>query len=248
MLRRSAEVLPAEEGKRLGKRVCLLPPCPSEAKNDTPLENSKHIALLERLFRQYQPMLVSFAWQYVKSAEDAREVVQEVFLSVWNNREHLREDGNLKAYLFTATRNKCLNWLEKKRLRIVSMDEDPGPERPKAQFPDSSPDGSEMLELAELRAVIFDEVQKLPAKCREIFILSRVEGLSHKEIGERLHISPKTVENQIGIALKRIRQRLHRFDGAFADGKIPFWLVFALFLPQILEGFGGSLPAQGIGG
>jgi len=216
--------------------------------NQTSLENAKHIALLERLFHQYQPMLVSFAWQYVKSAEDAREVVQEVFLSVWNNREHLREDGNLKAYLFTATRNKCLNWLEKKRLRIVSMDEDPGPDRPKAQFPEAAPDSSEMMELAELRAVIFDEVHKLPAKCREIFLLSRVDGLSHKEIGERLDISPKTVENQIGIALKRIRQRLRRFDEAFAGGKLPLWLLFALFLPDWLDGFGGCLPDLGIGG
>lgn len=169
-------------------------------------------------------MLVSFAYNYLKSGEDAKGIVQEVFISVWNNRENLRLDGNLKSYLFTATRNKCLNFLEKRRIKTVSLDApQPGTEQPLEHFFIADQAGTEeAMELAELKAVIFDEVQKLPPKCREIFILSRQEELSHKEIAEKLKISTKTIENQIGIALKRIRKRLSDYKQQEQSGTLFF--------------------------
>jgi len=206
------------------------------------LAAQEQIKLLEDLFKTYQPMLVSFAFRYVKSVEDAKGVVQEVFISVWNNRESLRMDGNLKSYLFTATKNKCLNFLEKKRLKTISLDHAPGDFSPATRIPTPAPDTNEVLAAEELRAVIFDEIQKLPPKCRDIFILSREEQLSYKEIAEKQGVSPKTVENQIGIALRRIRQRVENYQRAEArSGNIsPALLAFIIAKVLIELGVGDA--------
>ena len=157
-------------------------------------------------------MLVGFAYKYVKSSEDAKGIVQEVFVSVWKNRDHLQLDANLKSYLFTATKNKSLNFLDKRRLSIVSIDASVEEDRPEIQLNDGQNTAAEDMELAELQAVILSEIKKLPTKCQEIFRLSRHEQLSYKEIAGQLEVSTKTVENQIGIALKRIRQRVFDYQ------------------------------------
>ena len=195
---------------------------------------------LERLFHEFQPMLTGFAYKYVKSSEDAQGIVQEVFVSVWKNRGHLELNSKLKSYLFTATKNKSLNFLDKRKIYTVSIDAAKEEDRPEIQIEDGSNIASDDMELAELQAVIMEEVQKLPPKCRQIFILSRQEQLSYKEIAAQLGVSTKTVENQIGIALKRVRKRVVAFQnpkdlrvlGAlllifsqFPLGEEPFFLV-----------------------
>ncbi len=147
-------------------------------------------------------MLVAYANQYLRSPEDAREVVQDVFVGVWNNREHLAYDDSLKPYLFTATRNRTLNHLRKRREKTVALDE-----VGEAAAAVKS-EGEAQMEAEEMRALIFDEVNRLPERCRRIFLLSRQEALSYREIAERLDVSVKTVENQIAIALKRLRARV----------------------------------------
>ena len=166
------------------------------------MENGEKINDFERLFHQYQPVLVTYAYHFVKSREDAREVVQDVFLGVWNNRQNLKFNSELKAYLFTATRNKCLNFLQKKKLLTVSINQ-------LNIDSDSGIDIEAEIAAAELKTKIFTQIQQLPIKCKEIFLLSRQEGLSYKEIAKRQDVSEKTVENQIGIALKKIRQGLY---------------------------------------
>lgn len=191
-----------------------------------------NIRLFEQLYKEYQPRLVAFAWQYLKSSENAKEVVQDVFIAIWNNRDNLREDGNLKSYLFTATKNKCLNFLEKKRLKTVSISNQSENDRPVLQVPSGEISSDETMELNELRASIFDEVQQLPPKCKQIFVLSREEGFSHKEIASQLGVSPKTVENQIGIALKRIRVRVNAHQ-AESDNLSIF--IFPIIIDLILK-------------
>lgn len=190
--------------------------------NRTLLPASQNIALFEQLFRQHQPALVAFANTFTRSPEDAREVVQEVFISVWQNVENLRADDNLKSYLFTATRNKSLNFIAKKKLQTVDA-EPVVVERHHATHNEGASDAG------ELESVIFDEVQRLPEKCREIFILSRQEGLSYKEIAERLDVSPKTVENQIGIALTRLKKAVDDYRqerGKFSVRQMMWLLTF----------------------
>ena len=106
-----------------------------------------------------------------------------------------------ESYLYTATRNKCLNFIQKRRLSVVSLDASP--------IEQGREDTIEAeMEAAELQQAIAGYIQELPDKCKAIFMLSRGEGLTYKQIAKQLDISVKTVENQIGIALKKIRERL----------------------------------------
>ena len=193
----------------------------------------KNISLLEKfekLFRQYQPALVSYAYNYLKSREDALEVVQDVFVSIWNKRGELALDQSLKGYLFTATRNKSLNFLQKKKISTVSFNaavHDGQVEKP----------SHERMEAQELETALYDEIYQLPAKCRQIFLLSRQDGMTYAEIANQLNISVKTVENQISIALKRLRKRLADYNNT---GKMVFVLIILLSL------FGGTILENGI--
>lgn len=194
------------------------------------LKDRSRLNNFEKLFKQFHPALVGYAYNYLKSKEDALEVVQDVFVSIWNKREELQLDDTLKAYLYTATRNKSLNFLQKKKLPTVAFNSaihDGQSENPV----------DEAMETAELEAELYDEIYKLPEKCREIFLLSRQDGKTYKEIAEQLNISVKTVENQISIALKRIRKRLFEFN---KSGKILLLLLILLTL------FGGKAAESGI--
>ena len=188
------------------------------------MSHSVQIRGLEKIFHRFQPVLVSYANQFVHSAEDAREVVQDVFMAVWNNRENLQLDESLKAYLFTATRNKCYNHLRKRRLDTVEMNET----TPEA-YEDQQIEGK--LQTEELKALIYDEINALPERCRKIFLLSREEDLTNREIAERLDVSVKTVENQMTIALKRLRARVYGPETPDSSaGRIAFLGVFMIFL------------------
>lgn len=192
------------------------------------LAQQTQVQNLENLFKEFQPMLVGFAYKYVKSSEDAKGIVQEVFVSVWKNRDHLALNSNLKSYLFTATKNKSLNFLDKRRIRTVSIDASVTEDRAEIQIDDGNNTASEDMELAELQSVIMGEVKKLPPKCQQVFLLSRQEQLSYKEIAAKLEVSTKTVENQIGIALKRIRKRVFDYQNP-GDVRILNLLILLFF-------------------
>lgn len=201
---------------------------PYFAPKQDPLENRPSERQLQQLFQRFQPMLVAYACQYLRSEEDAREAVQDVFMGVWNNREHLQLDESLKPYLYTATRNKALNYLNRRRLAAVSIEEAP-------VYASEGPKVEAVMEAEELKALIYDEVRRLPERCREIFLLSRREGLSNREIAERLSVSEKTVENQMTIALKRLRARVYGAEGQSGALASLVLLVFLLiFLKKIL--------------
>ena len=151
----------------------------------------------ENLFRKFHSGLVRYAFVHVKSLEDARECVQEVFINIWEKRDRLEFNDELRYYLYRATKNTCLNFLQKRRLDTVSLDE--------AVTANAVQEQADDRDSVRLKSIMF-QIDLLPENCREIFMMSRIEGLSHKEIAEILEIAPKTVENQVGIALKKIRQ------------------------------------------
>jgi RNA polymerase sigma-70 factor (ECF subfamily) len=139
--------------------------------------------------------------QYVKSREDADEIVNDTFLVVWDKQSELVLDQSIKSFLYTVVRNKSLNLLKKRKIEISELDED---------FEIAAIDHSpiEVLQAKETEAAVFELIEKLPTKCRQIFLLSRREYLSNKEIAAVMEINEKTVENQIGIAIKFIRSGL----------------------------------------
>ena len=179
---------------------------------------------IEQLFMQHYTALVMYAHKWLRSQEEAEDVVQEVFGGVCKNRESLNPEGNLKAYLYTATFNRCVSRRRKGRLPTVAIDA--FREAPIGEENDIEAD----INTAELRSAIYEEIGKLPDKCREVFLLSRKEEMSYKEIASHLNLSVKTVENHIGNALKRIRKRLFLDNDSPWKGQFFSWFFFLVSL------------------
>lgn len=158
-------------------------------------------AAFEALFRALAPGLCALVTRYVGSRQAAEELVQELFFDLWRRREQLAPDRSIAAYLHAAARNRALNWLRKERritpwsAAAAQRDLEPDP---------SSPNESELLDMLELQ----DAIAGLPARCRLIFTLSRQQDMSYGEIASSLGLSIKTVETQMGRALKALRERL----------------------------------------
>lgn len=159
----------------------------------------------ETLFKKYYQLLLKVALFLMNDREAAEELVHDVFLNVWEKRSNINPDASFKNYLITATRNRCFNHLKAKKA-TVSIDDENWTEEPIAATFTESP-----LHVKEMGAAIEKAVNALPEQCRIIFQLSRHESMSYKEIAEALDIAPKTVENQIGRALKTLRIELQDF-------------------------------------
>ncbi len=166
----------------------------------------------EKIFNEYYKKLLLYAKEYVVDLEIAREFVQEAFLKLWEIKKSLLENTNLEALLFTIIRNDCLNYLKritvKKRYNEFTQKTFNELQLNYIALKDST---SELLFLDELQKKIDDAIAELPVKCKEIFEMSRFDGMKYKEIAEKLSISSKTVENQISEALKRIRQKIENY-------------------------------------
>jgi RNA polymerase sigma-70 factor (family 1) len=157
----------------------------------------------ELLYHQYCQPLVLFANRFVYDLDFAENIVQDVFLNIWVNREKLDPAGNIKTYLYTLVKNSALNTIKhlkvehnyKETVTIIESDNN----TPETDF-----------SFKELEQTLNKVIKKLPEKCRTIFLMSRQDHLSYKEIAQVLGISVKTVENQMGKALKVLRKNLSR--------------------------------------
>ena len=153
----------------------------------------------EKLYKRYQPSLINYAFYLTRSSEDSIELVNDVFLSVWNKRNRLKLDSSLKTYLYTAVKNRCINYIKKNKLETVFNEQHD-------MLSDFKADQS-LLE-KEQRIIIQQIMNGLPSKCKQVFAMSRIDQLSNKEIASLLDISIKTVEAQITKALKIFRKKL----------------------------------------
>jgi RNA polymerase sigma-70 factor (ECF subfamily) len=153
----------------------------------------------EKLYKRFQPSLVNYAIYLTRSSEDSIELVNDVFLSVWNKRNRLKLDSSLKTYLYTAVKNRCINYIKKHKLEIVFNEQ-------LDMLSDFKADQS-LLE-KEQHIIIQQIMNGLPSKCKQVFAMSRIDQLSNKEIASLLDISIKTVEAQITKALKIFKKKL----------------------------------------
>ncbi len=158
----------------------------------------------EHLFREYGQQLINFARRYVADTPIAENLVQDVFLKIWENRAQLDPQLKVRTYLYSAVRNQALRHLRHKKV------EDQAAAHLK-ESPPGQPDPHDHLSEKELAAAIQAAIAELPEKCRLIFNLSRIDRLTYTEIAEIQGISVKTVETQMGRALKFLRKRLHPF-------------------------------------
>jgi RNA polymerase sigma-70 factor (ECF subfamily) len=155
----------------------------------------------DAIFRTWYGPLVGTAERMLRDRAVAEELVQDVMLELWRRRETLAADGSPQAYLFQATRNRVLNHL--RHLKIEQRSE------PAIRGDSvSSPQADAGLVQEELGVAVQEAVKSLPDRCREVFELSRVHGLKYSEIAKQLGISVKTVEAQMGKALRTLRERL----------------------------------------
>ncbi|KOH45007.1 RNA polymerase sigma-70 factor [Sunxiuqinia dokdonensis] len=161
------------------------------------------------VFMTYFESLEVFAKAYVADEEVAKDITQEVFANLWAKKTSLPPQINLKSYLYQATRNNCLNYL--KRLKIRSKYE----KRARDNYQDLllnhealSQLNFDELSYQELVNSLSEAISELPPKCREVFELSRFDGMKNKEIADHLNISIKAVESHISKALKTLKSKL----------------------------------------
>lgn len=161
---------------------------------------------LEAIFRAHYPGLVAFVRRYVKSTEIAEELVQDLFLKLWARRGSLGAIDSVKTYLFRAARNTALNHLRRRKLEHEWLEKEGG-----ALSEEQGQEGDEPVTESELATAVRVAVDRLPPRCREVFMLSRDGGLTYGEIAKSLGISIKTVETQMGRALKALRESLKTY-------------------------------------
>jgi len=174
-------------------------------------------AAFNELYRTYYLSLLSYAELFL-DADEAKDVVQDVFLNTWIHRENLDETLSVRSYLLRAVYNSALNILKKKGYSteyISSFEYEISQMGSKLYDPDSN-DIIHRIYNQELKSNIEAAIDSLPARCREVFTLSYLEDLPSKEISVRLGISLSTVENHIYSALKQLREKLrqYRFKGS----------------------------------
>lgn len=158
-------------------------------------------AAFDAIFRAWYPSLVRASESLVRSRAVAEEVVQDVMLELWKRRESLDPNTSAQAYLFQSTRNRSLNYLRHER---VEREAEPQIARSEAV---DAPADSLMVE-EEMQVALRRAIEGLPERCREVFVLSRTHGLKYSEIAQTLGISVKTVEAQMGKALRVMREEL----------------------------------------
>ncbi len=171
----------------------------AEIVSELTLDNKE---VFEHLFRTYYHQLCRFSMKYVREKEATEEIVQDIFLYLWEKRHSLNITQSLKAYLYTATRNRSLNYI-KANISRVEISGDLAEEDQPLYDPQTS-----QLDPQDLKRIISEAIEMLPPRCRAIFDLSKNAGLTYQEIAEELEISKKTVEAQMSIALKKLRETL----------------------------------------
>jgi len=157
-----------------------------------------------QLFNTYYQPLCFFCNGYIKDLDLARSLVQQVFVDLWLKQNKVRIKQNIKSYLYASVRNKSIDYLRQQK-QITHLTEK---EKDTREVP-----FHDLIQEAETLEQINQSINQLPEKCKEIFLLCRFEELKYKQIADKLNISVKTVEMQMGIALKRLRSE-------FADNKL----------------------------
>lgn len=163
-----------------------------------------------KIYSAYFPKLVRFSCEYVVSIEDAENIVQDLFMYLWEHREMLNSLSNLNAFLFTLTKNRCIDFyrhrvlVDRKKESLDTLQE----RELKLKIEALEYFDENMFSINDIETLLDKAIDHLPEKCRQVFILSRMEGLKHEEIATQLNISVNTVQNHIVTALRKLKVEL----------------------------------------
>ncbi len=177
---------------------------------------SGEVQAFDEIYNLYSKRIYRFAYSFLKTKVNAEEIVQEVFLRVWENRAKINKYYSFKAFLFTISHNIIIdnfreNLKEQKYVEFL-----------KENAVVFHSDTEKSMEYSELNKMYWDAIDLLPERRRLIFKLHRIEGLSYSEISQKLNISNKTVENQMSSALKFLKEKL----GSYFLSALLFYYLF----------------------
>ncbi len=154
-------------------------------------------------FDTYYEDLCNFVNSYLRNELISEDIVQDIFIYFWENRQTFGLNHSVKSYLYTASKNRSLNYLRDAKNRTKTIN--------KLAFKTDFSQKEQYMETEELRKIISKSIESLPPKCKKIYCLSRDNGMSNKEIASELGVSEKTVENQITIAIHKIKAFLEPY-------------------------------------
>lgn len=170
----------------------------------------------ETYFKEYYPRLCSIAYGYIPDTESCEDVVQEAFIAMWEKGKDSLPENEFYAYLVRSVRNGCISYLRKnKKELILSIEDHKSGMEPQTEHPETE-------QQAHPEDLLNEIMKILPERCREIFLMSKLHAMKYREIAQKLNLSEKTVENQMGKAIKLLRQYT-------AGRPLPFLLTFLLF-------------------
>lgn len=180
-------------------RVKGMEPTNSTSEN---LLAQRDVASFEQVFKTYFKSLHAYAFSIINDEDEAEEIVQQVFFKLWERNENLHINGPINAYLYRAVHNESLNYLKHQKVKAGHQLYVAYNMKNEAELP------LKKINAAELENKIKKALNELPEQCRTVFQLSRFDDLKYREIADKLDISVKTVENQMGKALKILRAKL----------------------------------------
>ncbi len=170
-------------------------------------------------FDKYYADLVNFVNLYLHNPLAAEDVVQDIFIWFWDKRNKIEIETSVKAYLIRASKNKSLNYLRGERRKLHFQEKLNQQDGAEPELPD------DFLDAAQIRLLMQQAFDKLPGRVREIFLMGKERKMTYAQIAQELGIAEKTVENQMGIALKKIREQLRPFyDKLFALFLLDFFV------------------------
>lgn len=164
--------------------------------------------VFEHLFKTHFRALHTYAYTIVREEMTAEEMVQNVFCKLWEKKQQITIQTSAKAYLYRAVYHECLNYLRHQKIKAAYQ-------AYATQSMEHNDSAAHKVSLRELEEKIGTALNDLPEQCRTIFQMSRFEDLKYREIAEQLGLSIKTVENQMGKALRLMRLKLVDFLPAF---------------------------------
>lgn len=171
---------------------------------------------MEELYRLYYNRLLNFSKAITHSAEDAEEIVEDVYVKLWCNRKTIMTINNLAVYLYVAVKNRSLTYLQRKNKDLQTP-----LDRIDFEYSDPHQDPCAQMVSAEMIKKMQSAVDSLPPRCKMIFTLVRLDGLRYKEVAEILNISVNTIDVQMAIAVRRICSSFGTADGSSIFSQSP---------------------------
>lgn len=172
--------------------------------------STKYKTQFEEVYLSFYSRMKRFVQQYVIREEDAENIVQDIFFELWEKQLEFTSFVNLNGFLFMMLKNRCIDFLRRRTLEQHAVDEIQSEyiRTLKLKFESLDALDNKFLNETDIDTIIQNAIENLPERCREIFVMNKIEGKKQKLIAQELNISVNTVESQMAIAYKKLKEAL----------------------------------------